>query len=431
MQPPAPLAPESPPARLRVLIDAAPLGFGVTPGIGRAGIFRATEGFVLEALRHTDLEIDVGALEAYLAEIQLRRYDRLNGGALAGRRVSFWRHPTVEREDTTSLVDRIAGLGEAAPAAAKLMAELALTNRLARPADRTTTYDVYHSLRPPLAARTRVSARARALTVHDVVPLMFPEWCDERAGGWMRAALASLDRDRDWIICYSRQVQLDTAEHAGIDPSRMFVVPLAADSAIFHPVRDPTRLADVRRRYGLGDRPYLLSLGTIEPRKNLAHLVRCVARLVEQPGHADLQLVLVGAMGWKTQPIMDALASAAIRDRLHVTGFVADADLAPLYAGADVFVYPSHYEGFGLPVLEAMQCGVPVVTTTGGALPEVAGDAALLVDPADADGLVDAITAARRNAALAARGVERAGHFRWARSVGLTVDAYRAMLARS
>jgi glycosyltransferase involved in cell wall biosynthesis len=415
--------------RLRILLDAAPLGSGVEPGPGRAGIFRASEGFVMEALRRPDLDIEVAALDHYLAEVLLLRYDRQSGGVLGARRRDVWQHPTLSHDETAAAIDRIVALGETSAAARRPMAELALTNRLAHAVRPETTYDVYHSLRGELAAPARVSARARVLTMYDVIPLQFPEWFEDGAAARMRATLATVRPDRDWIVCNSSRVRLDISERLTFDPARIVVIPLAADRRVFHPVDDREVIADVRRRYGLGDKPYVMSVCTIEPRKNLAHLIRSVASLFDEPAHRDLQLVLVGAMGWKTSAAVEAYETSPVRDRIHLTGFVPDPDLAPLYAGAEAFVYPSRYEGFGLPVLEAMQCGVPVVTTTGGALPEVAGPAALIVDPDDRDALVNAITRARGSRELAADGLRRASAFTWAHTLDLTVAAYRAMLA--
>jgi glycosyltransferase involved in cell wall biosynthesis len=416
---------------LNVLIDASPLGFGVTPGTGRAGIFRAAEGFVLEALRRDELAISVAALEQFLWEVQLLRYDRSTHGALQGTWTAFWEHATVAHDAAASLVDRITAVGETSDAAARMMAELALTNRFACRRPPQASYDIYHSLRPRLTDAAAVSARARLLSVYDIVPLQFPEWCDEGATAWMRAALASVRPDRDGIICNARCVRDEICDWAGLDPADVFVVPLAADRAIFREVSDEATIANALARYDIGNRPYLLSLCTLEPRKNLAHLIRCFGQLLQQPGHDDLQLVLVGAMGWKAGPVLEALASPDVQGRVHVTGFVPDRDLAAIYSGADLFVCVSHYEGFGLPILEAMQCGVPVVSSTGGALPEVAGDAALLVASDDADALVDAMATARLNTSLAARGLRRAADFGWDRTVDLTLDAYRAMLRSS
>ena len=278
-----------------------------------------------------------------------------------------------------------------------------------------------------------MSARARVLFVHDLIPLLFPELSGDGFATALRGILGSVDVARDWIICASECTRSDLCRRLPIDPARVFVTPLAADGALFHPVDDPGPIRRIRHRYGIGDRPYLLSLSTIEPRKNLAHLIRCFSRLVHDPTVDDgLRLVLAGATGWKAAGVFQAFEDEpAIRERVIFTGYVPDDDLAGLYSGADAFVYPSRYEGFGLPVLEAMRCGVPVVTTTGGALPEVVGQAALLVDPDDADGLVQAMRVARRDVALATTGRARAAGFTWAAHRRLDSRRLRFMLSRS
>lgn len=419
------------PDRLRALIDATPLGWGADPGVSRAGIFRVAQGFIHEALRRADIDLQVAATDSYFADLQLSRYDRATGGSVGRRLVHAWRRPGVSREESIALLDRRAGCrDDTSVEGRRLVATLTLTNRLAEPLALPGPYDVYYSLRSPLAAHARVASRTRALFVHDLIPFLYPDLSADGSDTTLRSVLDSLELSRDWIVCNSECTRRDICSHLRISEDRVFPVPLAADPVVFHPVADEDLVLDTRRRYGLGDRPYLLSLSTIEPRKNLAHLIRCFARLTSDlPRRDELQLVLVGATGWKTAGVFEALAAEAhLTGRIVLTGYVPDADLAGLYAGTDAFVYPSRYEGFGLPVLEAMQCGVPVVTTTGGALPEVVGDAALVVGPDDGDALIDAMRRARGAPALAAAGLARAAGFTWARSVDLTVAAWRTML---
>jgi glycosyltransferase involved in cell wall biosynthesis len=189
------------------------------------------------------------------------------------------------------------------------------------------------------------------------------------------------------------------------------------------------RVADLRARLGL-DGPYLLGLGTVEPRKDLPTLVRAFAALAGELPH---RLVLAGLAGWGAGELDAAVAASGVADRILVPGYVPEADKAALLTGADVFAYPSRYEGFGLPVLEAMACGTPVVTTTGGSLPEVAGDAATLIEPGDADALAAALAklaadpAARQDAA--ARGRQRAATFTWEHCATRTAAAYRRAAA--
>ncbi len=416
---------------IRVLFDATSLGYGAEAGVGRAGIFRAAQGLIGEALRRPDLDVDIAALDSFFGEVQAARYLRDAGAAPGPRFRRAWHHPTASHLDSLALVDRVADVGETSVEGRRLMATLALMNRLARPAGTLGPYDVYQSLRPALVPDHRVSARARVLFVHDLIPLLFPDLSGDGFDTALRAILASVVPARDWIVCNSECTRRDVCAHLPIDPDRVFVTPLAADPAVFHPVADADAVRIVRHHHGIGDHPYVLSLSTIEPRKNLAHLVRCFSRIVQAADDGDrLRLVLVGATGWKAAEVFDAIEhDAIIRDRVVLTGHVPDEDLAALYVGADAFVYPSRYEGFGLPVLEAMYCGVPVVTTTGGALPEVVGQAGLVVDPDDADGLVEAVLAARGNTRLIVEGYSRAAEFTWARTIDLTIAAYRVMLA--
>jgi glycosyltransferase involved in cell wall biosynthesis len=179
--------------------------------------------------------------------------------------------------------------------------------------------------------------------------------------------------------------------------------------------------------------PYLLFVGTVEPRKNLPLLVEAFDSIAEE--FADLSLVIAGKMGWHSEGFERALSAARFKDRIRLLGYVTEEQKQILLAGAAVVVYPSLYEGFGLPVLEAMALGVPVVTSNASSLPEVAGDAALLVDPASAAEIAEAIRRVLTDGELAARlveaGPERARQFRWSGTAEKTYAAYRAVWRRS
>jgi glycosyltransferase involved in cell wall biosynthesis len=249
----------------------------------------------------------------------------------------------------------------------------------------------------------------------------------------VRAIMNSVDPDRDFVIANSEATASDVAALLPMRRERIFVTPFAADPGVFHPETSPERIEEVRRRYGVPPGPYLLSLGTVEPRKNLPRLLRCFFRMAEQEAFSDLQLMLVGPAGWKTGEIFATIESRPdLRSRVRLTGFVPDADLAALYSGARAFVYPSLYEGFGLPVLEAMQCGTPVVTSDTSSMPEVAGDAAVCVPPGDGDALYHALHRLVSDDAWAAqlgrRGRERSRRYSWDITAEATVQAYRQML---
>jgi glycosyltransferase involved in cell wall biosynthesis len=279
-------------------------------------------------------------------------------------------------------------------------------------------------------------ARSRALTVHDVIPLLRPEWMYEGAEAEVRGIIASIDPGTDFVIVNSRMTGRDLRGQIELPEDRIFVTPFAASSTVFFPEPSPARQREARRRYGIPDGPYLLSLGALEPRKNLLHLLHAWSELLEGPAPPDGTLILVGPVGWKADPVFRAMAERpALAGRVHHTGFVADEDLAALYSGARAFVYPSLYEGFGLPVLEAMQCGVPVIASNTTSLPEVGGDAVEYVDPLDRPALVAALhrlwTDTDRREELRRRGLAHSTQFSWDRTAGATASAYREMISRT
>jgi glycosyltransferase involved in cell wall biosynthesis len=418
---------------MNVLYDAANLGLSFGSGLTRTGIFRATESFVREVLARPDIESWFAAPLSYASEVQLARYDRSVDGLLGSRWLAGWEAPGTTLTESMGLVDRLMDVGEETSRGKRFMADLMLLDRMAQAQPLVRNFDVYHSFRNPLAGRTRVAAEARVVTIHDMIPLLFPELCEERFVKQHRSVIGSIDPDRDWIICNSECTKDDVCELVPVERGRVFVTPFAASRDIFHPEPEADRIAAVRRRYGVESMDYVLSLCTLEPRKNLPHLVRSFFSLVEQEGLEGVSLVLVGPTGWKSQALFSTLETRAdLRDRVVLTGYVPDEDLSALYSGARLFAYPSLYEGFGLPVLEAMQCGLPVITSNASSLPEVVGSAALTVDPTDQDALSGAILEVLSDPELKVdlshRGLDRAREFSWARTVEETIQAYRKMI---
>jgi glycosyltransferase involved in cell wall biosynthesis len=260
----------------------------------------------------------------------------------------------------------------------------------------------------PLAVRRQV------LTVHDLAPLDHPDGFAPSFTLWYRLLLPRLVRRVRRVVTVSRFSRARLAALAGLPEDAIVVAPGAA-AAHFHPGA-AADLARVRARYGL-DHPYVLTLGSLEPRKNLPRLLAAWqrSRLAEE----GLSLVVAGRSWRSLRRVKWRRDFAGVR----VLGPVADVDLPALYAGARAFAWPSLYEGFGLPVVEAMACGTPVITARTGGTAEVAGEAALLVDPTDVEQLAGALVALTQQAALAAElraaGLERARQFSWARSAEL------------
>jgi glycosyltransferase involved in cell wall biosynthesis len=293
--------------------------------------------------------------------------------------------------------------------------------------------DVFHSPYDPLpkAAHGRRRAR-RVITIYDLIAVRQPELFEAHIPPLVRKTISSITPD-DWVTCISECTKQDLCEFGGVNPERVRVTYLAASRNLFYPSTDENLGAEVRRRYRIPDSPYILSLNTIEPRKNLDHAIRCFARMVNEQRIDDLNFVLVGGRGWDFDHIFaEAARNPKLRDRIIFAGRVADEDLASLYSGAVAFVYPSLYEGFGLPPLEAMQCGVPVVTSDTSSLPEVVGDAGLLVNPRDEDALSGAMWRLYSDryfrADLAAKALAHAELFSWDRCVEETVATYHDAL---
>ena len=417
---------------IHVLLDVNILGRGFGAEVSRTGIFRATEGLTRAMLRRPDIALHFSAEANWASELLLHAYDRKAGGVLAPRILRAWKQPRVADAEASALIAHVVAEEAAGRDARRDRATLTLLNATARHIGLPGPFDVVHSLRTPLPPLGRISARVRALTIHDLIPLLHPEWMYPTAGAEVRAIADSILPD-DFVVANSNATARDVTAVLRIPPERIFVTPFAAAKEVFYREDSPERIEAAMRRYGIPPGKYFLSLCTLEPRKNLPHLLHCFHRLLRQERPPEVQLVLVGATGWKADPILDLLQEHPdLRTRVVLAGYVPDTDLAALYSGARAFVYPSLYEGFGLPVLEAMQCGTPVITSDVSALPEVVGDAGLVVSPTDADALSAALLRLVTDDALAAdlsgRGLRRASLFSWDRTAESTVAAYAAML---
>jgi glycosyltransferase involved in cell wall biosynthesis len=292
-------------------------------------------------------------------------------------------------------------------------------------------FDIFHS---PFHALPRdVDAPIRFLTVYDLIPILYPQFIPARVTQLQKMTFAQR-KANDRYFCISHATRSDLRRVIGIEPEHATVTHLAADSRLFHPCSEEAKLAAVRAKYGIGEGDYILSLCTLEPRKNIDHVIRAFARWVRSGNNAAARLVLVGTRGWDYQRIFNEIDNDTdLRARIVLTGYVDDQDLSALYSGACLFVYMSLYEGFGLPPLEAMQCGTPVIVSNTSSLPEVVGDAGILLDPHDLDGLCLAMNEVVDNSELRAemsrRALQQASRFSWESCVVQTIAAYRAALA--
>jgi glycosyltransferase involved in cell wall biosynthesis len=267
-----------------------------------------------------------------------------------------------------------------------------------------------------------VHPRRSVVTIHDLGYHYYPEAHTLSQNAYLRWSTRHNARTAARVVVDSEATQRDVAHYYGVSTEKLTVVYPGRDETLA-PVADPAVLAAVRARYGLAG-PYVLYVGTLQPRKNLVRLVRAFSELQAARGRdggpiAGLQLVLAGQKGWLYEEILTQVRKLDLSGTVVLTGYVPDTDLPALLSGALAFVFPSLYEGFGLPVLEAMACGTPVVCSSVSSLPEVAGDAALLVDPLDEGALSEALhrlvadEGLRRG--LVERGFRQVERFSWQR----------------
>jgi glycosyltransferase involved in cell wall biosynthesis len=285
--------------------------------------------------------------------------------------------------------------------------------------------DLFHGLDHVGVPMIRHSARS-VVTLHDIIPLEHPEWFSRKHRLVVQAAIHLLSRNADRVIVPSVSVKEDLLRRGLMDEKRIVVIPEGCEER-FDLSHDPQRLTAVRQKYDLPE-IFALFVGTLNPRKNLGTLLRALSL----SGRPELALVVAGSPGWQSASTLAEVGKLRLQDRVRFTGFIDDADLPDLYRAAKMFVFPSLMEGFGLPVLEAMRCGTPVIASSTTSIPEVAGDAALLIDPSAADAWADALRTLLDDTTLAtelsARGHHRAKQFTWEKTARLTMDLYAELL---
>jgi len=289
-------------------------------------------------------------------------------------------------------------------------------------------FDIYHSPFYPIPDRSITQNLHRVLTIYDLLPILTPKNFTQNICSKFKTIIASIDRHQDWITCISENTKQDFCNYTGMNPERVFVTPLAA-SDYFYPITESEIICQKLIAYKIPNSPYLLSLCTLEPRKNLSFLLRCFAQMLAQEPTLEINLVLVGISGWKNNDIFQTVeANPILKSHVIFTGFIPDQDLSAIYSGALAFVYPSLYEGFGLPPLEAMQCGTPVITSNTSSLPEVVGDAGIMINPTDTDALCQAMLNLINNAQLreqlSNKGIVRAKQFSWSKCASETIKVY-------
>lgn len=268
------------------------------------------------------------------------------------------------------------------------------------------------------------------LTIHDLSLLLHPQTHEARRVGRARRRLPLMARAATMIVTPSRSVRREVCEHLRVSPDKVVAV-AEAPRSVFHRL-PPAETVEVRRRLKIEDE-FLLFVGTIEPRKNLKTLVRAFAEVLRRT-NTKLQLVVAGKKGWLTDEMLAQVSASNVAEHVRFTGYVSEDELRALYSSCRAFVYPSLYEGFGLPPLEAMACGAPVISSDIASVREVTANGALLVSPENVHELAESIIALlgddERRRQLAADGLSRAAKFTWERTARATLEVYLEAIRR-
>lgn len=294
--------------------------------------------------------------------------------------------------------------------------------------------DIFHSSYPRIPKQVRAALPNHHLqTVHDLTPLILDEKYFQSGQRGITQRMIDTIQPDDWVTTVSNSTRDDILNRKKLNPRRVVTVYLAAAPELFYPVDNPVEIGAVRLKYQLPEGNYFLSLHSLGLHKNMKHLIDCFKQMVAQEKINDLSLVICGG---NKNSVASSIESYHLTEtdlkNIYFTGFVDDEDLAAIYSGAMGFIFPSLYEGFGLPLLEAMQCGCPVISSDTSSMPEVVGDAGFLVSPTDRDGLCEAMLKLYNHrdirSKLAKLSSDRAMIFSWEKTVKATLEIYKNIL---
>jgi glycosyltransferase involved in cell wall biosynthesis len=290
---------------------------------------------------------------------------------------------------------------------------------------RSARIDLLHSLHYTQPVRLGCSS---VVTIHDMTFFLFPHLHTRSKRLFFPFAIRTSIRRADALVTISESTRQDTIRLLGVTPQKIFTTQLGVNDE-FHVIEDKELLTEVRQKYGL-PKEYILYVGLVEPRKNIPSLIRAYKSLIGQG--TKHSLVIVGRFGWMYQEVIEQTEKLGLKDRVQFTGYIPQDDLPIVYNLASLFVYPTRYEGFGFPALEAMACGTPVITTDISSLPEIVGDAGMLVPPDDEQALTTAIAKVLTDSTLydqlKTKGLLRAKYFTWERTARETLKVYQHVL---
>jgi glycosyltransferase involved in cell wall biosynthesis len=375
----------------RVILDTSILGLSYYHDQARTGIFRVAEKLFIELSKNDQVELSIANNE-HLPEMLIylkknfpdTKFDLLNQKSdklfskLENSIISSFNYKSSAQNVVRSLFVRTRGY---------------LKPNFTFDLGTFKDNDIYHSPFLPIPqALKNLTKPKKVITIHDLIPTLFPEYFGPWNKMMMRKILDSID-ENTFPVCVSESTKNDLYEATGISAERVSVIHLAASEDIFYNEPNQSVINNTLKKYNIPiDGQYLLSVSTLEPRKNIERTIKAFLNLIQQEHINDLNLVLVGPKGWQFEGIFEEMSiKSSLKDKIITTGFVDDKDLAALYSATLGFVYPSLYEGFGLPTLEAMQCGSPVISSVTSSIPEVVGDAGILIEPTDESAISNAM----------------------------------------
>lgn len=404
---------------MKIVIDVGVIGLAQLFETARTGIYRVVSSLALELLAKDDLDL-------YFSSLSSLQVNQLTDRYFAEKNFTAKAFPKNWFEQKLIALAGSAHTSRQENLPVKILSRLyrmSLTRRIGEQAD---LFHSHYSFLPQFRSR---KTPVRMLTIYDIIPLLHPEYFADGFVDEFRPIVESFSPRDDFLFTISECTKNDICSYFTMEPERVFVTPLAASPELYYPVHDRELIASVKQKFRIPEGRYFLTLATVEKRKNLQTSMACFREILKEPGCDDLYFVLVGTRGWKVKEVLEEINSdAVLRGRVIFTGFVPDQYLSALYSGAEAFLYPSLYEGFGLPPLEAMQCGLPVIVSNTSSLPEVVGDSGILVDPLDKDLICAAMLHVLQDTDFrmryAAKGLARAQEFSWQRCAEQTVAGY-------
>ncbi len=414
---------------MNVCYDISVLGRAAGNNSARTGIFRVVENLAIQLSKHSEINLHFTALRGLRECLSyIEKHPDLNHTQLSYTKFPFllddlrYRISNGIQYSDFPVKQTLKASRELLNGARKVLSYCSQGKENIK----CPVGGIFHS--PYFPIPKGLKSEYNFITVYDLIPILYTQYFGYKKDHILHNIINGINPET-WVFCISEATKNDLLNYnKSVDPDKVAVIPLGA-SDLFYNCTDPLQLQTVKAKYGIPEAPYFLSLSTLEPRKNIEATIRSFVKLVRQENITDLNLVLVGATGWNYTTIFDQIsASKELTDRIIVTGYVDDQDLAPIYSGALAFVYPSFYEGFGLPPLEAMQCGIPVITSNTSSLPEVVGDAGVQVDPNDNDALCQAMLEMQKNEPfrqdLSRRSFDRAKKFSWDACAEKTICHY-------